>query len=145
MKGIALFDRAELDAMVTATRKEAGGDFAPAYLRGIAENLKIQPWVYRSFGPYWWLLKRELIGAGFTDFGDEVDAETAEALDYGSTELNLSACYVAQSHCIEQMNLYGHHHVVELATGEAVEYVLVDEQVEAIEVGRLIQAGMQVH
>lgn len=145
MKGIARYDRAELEALIADTRKEVGGDFAPAYLRGVAAVLAERPAMYRSFGPYWWLLKRELIASGVRQFGESVDAETADALSHGERDLNLAACYVAQMHTLDTAMAYGHLHAVELDDGTIAEFTLADDEVEAIEVGRLIEAGKRVN
>lgn len=144
MKGIARYNRAELEALIADTRREVGGDFAPSYLQGVAAQIGQRPAMYRSFGAYWWLLKRELIASGVRSFGTSVDAETADALDYGDRDLNLAACYVAQMHVLDTATVYGHRHAVELEDGSIVEFTLDDEEVEAIEVGRLIEVGVRV-
>ena len=39
----------------------------------------------------WWLVKKALIDYGYSGFGDNIDQEWFEALDYGETEYNLVA------------------------------------------------------
>lgn len=137
MQNIARYDATDLAPLVAEARAEAGGDFAPAFMQSVAKQIKSNPRLYRTFGPYWWVLKRELAKASIGTNGDYVDAETANALDYGSTELNLAACYLAQQKNLETYFLYSNTTMVELISGETVDYVLEDQQLELLIAGGL--------
>lgn len=143
MKSIVKFELPAIEALAADARKEVGSaQIAPAYLQGLRANIASNPSMYRSFGPYWWLIKREMLAMGIKDFGESVDTETADALDYGDRDLNCAAGYAYQLLAFDTMAVYGHHHAVQLEDGTIAQYVLADEEVEAIEVGRLVQAGI---
>lgn len=138
MKGFTLFDEATLSAAIDDARKESGPQFATLFMQAIRDGLRQKPAMYRSLGPYWWLLKRELINSGVRDFGTSYDAETAEALNHGSTERNLAACALYQGYVLENMSIYEHNHAIGMADGAIETYTLTDDDMEAMEVGRLI-------
>lgn len=141
MKGFTLFDGAALAEAVEQARKDAGGQFQAAFLQAVRDQLRTRPAMYRSFGPYWWPLKREMIRAGIHDFGLSYDAETADALSYGDAETTLAACALYQGYVLDNLSIYEHDHAVGMADGTIETYTLTDDDMEAMEVGRLISQG----
>ena len=59
------------------------------YRRILSENRIL----YRAFGPYWWLLKKEFLDSGITSFGYEMNDVMFEAFDYGDRMLNMLAAW----------------------------------------------------
>ena len=59
---------------------------------GCVKMLLASPQQYRSYGPFWWQLKRELLAQGYAQFGEHLDAEWLEHTEYGDPILNLLAC-----------------------------------------------------
>lgn len=134
MKTISKPTRAELTAImpqvddVQAWRAKLLGSFETV--------LKKKPLTYRAFGPYWWLLKRMFIEHDIVRFGTSSDAEWVEATDYGDDTLNLLAIYAFYDHSSNIGLLYSNAHTVPLEDGEALNYVLVDEDMEIQAIGR---------
>lgn len=105
-------------------------------IANIAIILKQNPLQYRSFGPYWWLVKSELIKQGITDFGQDVDAEWFEKADYGNSSTNILAAWAYSDNAIDEGLIYSSEHSVTFLNGEFEDeidvqtYVLVDEEME---------------
>lgn len=101
------------------------------YLSSLTALLQKTPLRYRTFGPYWWLLKKSMIDRGIVTFGDEIDREWFEQMDYGSEELNLAAANAYEDMRIDgKFNIYDVNHVMEDAQGSPYEYVIADSDVE---------------
>lgn len=98
--------------------------------------LKHDPRQYRSFGPFWWLLKRELIACGINDFGDHLDMEWIEITDYKDMMLNILAAWAYAEFASEQQGLlYSNTHSVtfiEDSGASTSEYTLIDEEMEVL-------------
>lgn len=108
----------------------------------IAGLIRNDPRRYRAYGPYWWTLKRILIDRGHTEFGDSLDAEWLEYVDYGNPVWNLLACWVYGEVAMDGGLMYSNHHVITFVPeseddGEADdrEYTLVDDEVESLAIG----------
>lgn len=103
----------------------------PTYLAGINALLTKDPLIYRSFGPWWWLVKNELVKSGNFEFGTDVDAEWVEYLDYGRVELNLLAAHgYMEWRCDEMNDAHGEAHTLECDDGEFIDYLLTDIDME---------------
>ena len=112
---------------------KASGDWVTAYLAGIKTLIQKNPLRYRAFGPYWWLVKKALIDRGETAFGDEIDREWFDALDYGNKEQNIAAAYAYENERTEgNLNVYDESHMLETGDGEPYEYVTGDSEVDAM-------------
>ena len=106
--------------------------------------LRKDPKQYRSYGPFWWLLKKELIGLGIKDFGDHIDLEWLEMTDYGDSMLNILASWTYGDYASEQGLLYSNVHSItftheltdsfsdERRGASAGEYTLIDEEMEVM-------------
>ena len=77
-----------------ALKKEAfqGGAVSPEEWRakvasGCVKMLLASPQQYRSYGPFWWQLKRELLAQGYAQFGEHLDAEWLEHTDRARSDL----------------------------------------------------------
>lgn len=99
--------------------------------RGILLKNPVQ---YRGFGPFWWILKKEMLDAGIADFGDSFDAEWVERIDYGDAVLNILAAYAYAEYAEHYGLLYSSTHTVEfLGDDDEVsneDYVLADDFME---------------
>ena len=109
------------------------------FLKSVATIVTSNPKQYHSYGPYWWLLKRELIADGYGQFGDTVDAEWVEKLDYGDWIYNLLAAWVYAEQAIDLGLIYSERHSIPMVSGdgsagaeEYIEYVLIDEEVDIL-------------
>ena len=100
----------------------------------IAEILEENPKQYRSLGPYWWGVKQVLKQQGF-DFGDFIDAEWFEQIDYGSDVWNMLASYAYQMYAAANGLFESNEHILCMIDDEgnqqAVTYTLIDDDMEA--------------
>lgn len=80
------------------------------FLKIFEKELRGDPKQYMAFGYYWWILKKEFISHGIGLFGTTIDEESAAMLDYGSTGLNLMACYSYYRDRRSQHRLYEKEH-----------------------------------
>lgn len=99
-------------------------------LTSFANMVKKHPLSYRAFGPYWWLLKSMFVECGIVRFGTTIDAEWLEATTYGDDTLNLLAVYAYYSHSFETGLQRSNTHTIPLDDGEALHFVLADDEVE---------------
>jgi len=138
---ISRFDPADLERLIA---EEVGSeDFLTDYLDGVARTLDAQPETYRGFGPYWWPLKRLLIDAGHSQFGDTVDdAETADALTYDRPALTAAAAYTFAEHARGAGMQFSPAHTIAREDGELDTYLIADEDIEGPVIARqLVQQG----
>lgn len=145
MKKIVKYNPVELNQMIENTRKEVGDNFAENYLLSLAKMLKKQPDMYLSFGPYWWLLKKELINLGVLDFGEDSDAELVEMLEYESRDLNCAACYAAQVLAFDSYATHTNDKTVIGDDGEPFVYRLADSTMELMIASKAIDLGGALH
>lgn len=121
----------ELDRLI---EQGAGGrsdeDWAAGLLGGIKAFLIKNPKRYRGYGPFWWLIKKELVAAGDLTFGEELDRAWIEALDYGETKYNLAAAFLYEDARFEHTNILEATHQMMGIDGEPVDFVSADEDME---------------
>lgn len=84
-------DLAPLLAEATANRTI--DEWMDKYLNGLKTILLKNPLRYRPYGPYWWILKKVYIDRGDLSFGDYIDLEWFQGLDYGKAEMNILAAH----------------------------------------------------
>ncbi len=95
MRKIHKFPTPRLDEIIqTATKK----DWTERYCATVFMLITDKHERYKQFGPYWWVLKKEIAAYGH-NVGEFTDAEWLEYLDYGDTEHNIAAAYLyAEEH-----------------------------------------------
>lgn len=114
-----------------ATENQSVAQYTETYLKTVAELLKRNPLHYRSYGPYWWLMKKALIDSGIGAFEDPVtDLEMVEATEYPSLEHSLLACWAYSESQHDQMAQNSNTHIMELDDDSLVEYALEDSELE---------------
>lgn len=115
-------------------------DWVEKCCKETARILRKDPLRYRSYGPYWWVQKKAMIDAGIEDFGDTVDLEWFEKVDYGNKFLNLLAALMYSNSAMDMGLIYANaHNVAFLSEEEAIEhdvqvYTLADDEVEILAV-----------
>lgn len=130
----------DLDDLIEETA-ERNPNWQKDCLDGIARELHEDLARYRSYGPYWWLLKKALLEAGYREFGTFLDAAWYEKLDYGSSAYNLAAAWGYSDWAAENGSLYALRHTYALRDTEMDEvfedeiweeatYVLEDKDME---------------
>ena len=131
-----------LDTLISETR-ERNPNWQRDFLAGLARELREDPRRYKSFGPYWWLIKKELLAAGYTEFGHFMDQEWLDNMDYGNTAYNLAAAWGYSDWATDNGYLYATRHPYALRDSDTEEqfgeevwenavYVLEDTDMEAI-------------
>lgn len=103
----------------------------------LAGIISKNPVCYRAYGPYWWILKKELIDNGITMFGETVNADGFDMADYGDATYNLLAAWAYGEYAMDMGLIYSNEHNIDIFTdnGTAPEpkvYVLVDDEVERL-------------
>ena len=110
---------------------KSSDDWLIKYLTGLVALIKKDPLRYRTFGPYWWLVKQALIAHDIFTFGTEIDREWFLMLDYGNNELDIAAAWLYENGRTDsKCNLYDDSHMLEDGDGEALEYFIADSDVE---------------
>lgn len=129
-------DLASLLAEATENGKIPEETWRKKLLTSFTGVLTRNPLHYHCFGPYWWVFKALLLEQGVTAFGDGMDAEWREKMDYGSSTLNLLAAFAYYDAAFEQGLLLAQVHGVSYEDGEAAEYLLIDEDMEMLAIER---------
>ena len=98
--------------------------------------LKNDPLRYRSFGPYWWIVKNAMINAGINEFGEAIDAEWLEQSSYDTDYHGLLAALLYSGQMMNNGLIYANQHNIELKDEDGVMdmqvYVLADEDMETL-------------
>lgn len=126
--------RSDLEAMVKAA---TGGKDAATWiaetLAKIAGMVKVRPAVYRSFGPWWWPVKAQLVAGGLmTGLGD---VALVEAITTGDAATDLVAALAFHGFSIDEQrdsNVFS----VDTESGDLVDYLLDDDEMESLIVAR---------
>lgn len=128
-------DLAPLLAAGTKNGAISEGVWRANLLSSLAGLLTRNPLHYRCFGPYWWVVKDLLREHGEGgQFGDSMDAEWRENMDYGSPTLNLLAAFAYYDAAFDKGLLLSNTHGVFYENGESGDYVLIDEDMETLAV-----------
>lgn len=105
----------------------------------IASMLKKNPMQYRSYGPYWWVVKKILLSFGEDHFGSFLDAEWVEKVTYGDPVWDLLAAWSYSEYALDNGLIYSNGHPVVFINddGESEEeaYTLVDDDIETYLIG----------
>jgi len=117
--------------LAEATKKQTVEQYRETFIAAIKKIAGKDQLRYRSYGPYWWLVKKGLIARGNFGFGEYLDEEWISALDYGIEELNFIAAF-AYEDVQFQHGIYIAQHVLEDSEGEPIEYICNDHEMEAL-------------
>lgn len=102
------------------------------YLVNAAGILDADPMRYRGYGPFWWGLKKALIEAGFSRFGNFVDLECAEVTDCGSMVNNVLSAHAYEEYAVGYGLMFSNEHDFSTPDGETATYTLADDDMEAM-------------
>lgn len=121
-----------IDDALQNTGAKTLAEWAPTFIASITKHIAVNPKQYRAFGPYWWLVKREMLNAGVTQFGSTTDAEMLERTSFEDPSLGLVAAYAYYDFAIETGLTHSNRHTVFTEDNESEDYLLADEEMEAI-------------
>lgn len=131
MNAISKPSAEELQPLIDEAKKTT--DWLVNFLAGLVVIIKKDPLRYRTFGPYWWLVKQAMIAHDILTFGNEIDREWFELLDYGNNELNIAAAWLYENGRTDsKCNLYDDSHMLEDGNGEPYEYLISDSDMEVM-------------
>jgi hypothetical protein len=94
-----------------------------------AKHLKINPIQYRNYGPYWWVIKKAMLDAGFAPFGQDIDIEMFEAMTDSDTAFSVFRAMLYYDYSTENDFIGRATHTI-VDNGEDVEYTLFDNDAE---------------
>ncbi len=100
--------------------------------------LAANPLRYRSYGPFWWHLKKALMdrgqrsGTGIFSRATFIDLDWLQAIDYGELKWNLLAAWAYGEGRLQSGLIYDPEHVLTDDGGEPVEYISADEEMEML-------------
>lgn len=120
----------KLQPLVDENAAENEQAFVDSYISGVVRALVNSPESYRSFGAYWWALKKRIIAKGVDVFGQFVEGETLAHFDYESDAIACCAAYVTQSDRANANELFTQTHLLDVGEGETTEYTLEDAEME---------------
>ena len=128
---IVKYAAADLEPLITeATKGQTIEAWIAAMMKGIKQILIQSPDRYRAYGPYWFPAKNEFIKQGDFSFGDFIDAEWLEEMDYGDIKYNLAAAFAYEETQFNLGLMDYPYHTMEDADGNPVEYVAADPDME---------------
>jgi len=134
MKNIQKPSKEDLQPLIDeACKSQSKDEWIEKLLNAIKTVILSNPLRYRGYGPYWWLIKRMMINRNFLEFGEHLDREWIETLDYGSDEFNLAAAFAYEDARFETTNVYGDTHTIVTTTG-SIEYFSDDGDIEIMAV-----------
>jgi hypothetical protein len=106
------------------------------FLENLRKVLLQNPVQYRTFGPYWWILKKVYIDHGDLIFGEFIDLEWNTAMDYGTPELNIMASFVYEELRTSKNMIDDPFHTMESVDGgDSVEFASSDPDMEMMIAG----------
>lgn len=107
---------------------------AEQWHKGVLVGLKAffqkNPLRYRSYGPYWWLIKKAFIDAGDFTYGQALDEKWIAELGYSDPIYDLAAAIFYEDARFGYINTLDAHHQMADGAGESVEYVSNDDDME---------------
>lgn len=109
-------------------------DFVERFIQGTIKTLKSKPLAYRSFGAYWWPIKRLIVNAKVyhNDFGDSYDTELNEAFSYDSDAITVCAAFLEQEANISEGNMMATVFNYEDEDGQNISLTVHDDVMEKI-------------
>lgn len=129
MQRIVIYSPAELAAVAAdALAAEPREVWRARVLAELAQTLKKWPGAYRTFGPYWWVVKRQLVDAGL--HAGEVKPDALAAIATGDDDLDLLGALLYHGYNVDQMRLDGVTFSVDTDDGDTIDYVLDDPEAE---------------
>lgn len=105
--------------------------FTQRYIAGVIESLRKDKKLYRSFGGFWWPLKRLILATDNVESGELYDTELDNQFSYANDAVTVCAAFLAQESNLASGYTYSNKHVYYTADNEPVELTLEDEEMES--------------
>ena len=131
MDKLMIFTKESLKPIIElATVDQDEESWANDFLKGAANLVNKKPIVYRSFGPFWWVIKKYLQDDELIS-GEPVDQEIFDQVTMGNKTLDLAAAYAYHDTTTKDMTATQSIRTIETEDG-TIDYTLVDEEMEAL-------------
>lgn len=118
----------ELQAML-AESGQARDMWAEGFLTVVKRVLLKDPLRYRSFGPWWWLVKAAFLKREESAFGETIDDTMIDDMTYGDETLDLLAAFAYQDAQVSRGIMHESQHVLD-ADGDPIKFFSNDEDME---------------
>ncbi|MBF0121167.1 MAG: hypothetical protein HQK79_20230 [Desulfobacterales bacterium] len=129
---IQKYETSDLDPLIAeATANQTIEEWTTKLLASIKSILKNNLSRYRSFGPYWWILKQMYVKRNDYSFGEYLDAEWLRLMDYGNENYNLAAAFAYEENAFNLGLMDYPFHTLEDEEGNPIEFISADEEMEA--------------
>lgn len=132
MSKIVLFAASDLEVVVTEGSKGfvSKQQWVTKMLSSFAGQVRARPLAYRSFGPFWWPLKRLMIEAG--EFpGALPDADEVSRISLGRADLDVAAAFAYSEFAMENQIEMSTTITVDTDDGDTIDYLLNDDELES--------------
>lgn len=128
MDRIQTFTNEQLDQLLyDAVGLRPRAEWRATIYRQVAAILKQRPRAYRTFGPWWWALKAQMIEAGA--LSGESDPDLVATVTTGNADRDLAGALAYHGFNVDNM-VGGNTFTVETEAGDTIGYVLVDADFE---------------
>jgi len=118
----------ELNAML-AESGQARDMWAEGFLAVVKRVLLKDPLRYRSFGPWWWLVKAAFLKRDEAAFGQTMEDAWTESMTYGDETLDLLAAFAYQDAQIGRGIMREAQHVLD-TDDDPIKFFSNDEDME---------------
>jgi len=118
-----------------ATASQTIEQWMEKFLATVKTILLKSPLRYRTYGPYWWALKKLYIDRDDLTFGDFIDLEWLLSMDYGKPEFNILAAFAYEELRMAKNLIDDPFHTMDTEDGgDSVEFASNDPEMEMMAV-----------
>lgn len=121
-----------LPLMKEATKEKNAARFIEDYLDSVDQILAKDTRQFRSYGVYWWPIKKMLVDRGITDYGVNIDAPCMSLVSHLSEAEILCAAYANKMQALDNGTLYSTDHQYDGTLEEPYYFTLADDELENI-------------
>lgn len=130
MNKIKVFNKSDLSSLIEeATIDTLPDEWVASFLSGVAGMIAQKPITYRSFGVFWWPLKKYLQDANFIG-GETVDVDLFNQITMGDIVTDLAAAYACHDTSIKSQTSLNTTHTVLDMSGESIDFQVIDNELE---------------
>lgn len=112
-----------------ATEKQTREQWMAKALKGIARMVQAKPIEYRTFGAWWWAIKKQLVDADLLT--GTVKPEKFDAITTGDVEKDMAGALAYHEFTSDSMS-YPNHFTFDTEDGDTIDYVLFDDEMELL-------------
>jgi hypothetical protein len=125
---IKIYSDEQLQQIIArATENQTREQWMAKALKNLARFIKSNPNEYRTFGAWWWAIKRQLVDAGLLT--GSVNLEMFNAITTGDTEKDMAGALAYHEYTADSMYI-GNHFQFSTEEGDTIDYVLDDQEME---------------